>query len=127
FPLLPRRKQPRGAPTQANALRTCEVPLDLGLEAPPAGEVRGAAQVAGEGCRRDRALVPGPRRLGRDAIGEVQDPARALAVELDELVDRVGRPEAPAQLGHGGVGDQLERRALTIGGRLEVAGPLLPL
>src|SRR5205814_1944626 len=100
--------------------------LDLRLEPAAAGEVEGAAQVAVEGSAGDRALVPGPRRLGGDAVGEVQDPARALAVELDELVDGVGRAKPAAQLGDGRVGDELERRALELRGLLEAVSALLP-
>src|SRR5439155_5773471 len=65
--------------------------------------------------------------LWGDAVGEVEHPARALAVEVDQLVDGVGGTESPAQLCDGRVGDELERGALAIGRRLEAAYALLPL
>ena len=73
--------------------------LAAGLEPSPAGEVGRLAHVAGEGGVGHRAHLPRPRRAGSDGVGEIQAPARAAVVERDQLVDREGAAEAPAQLG----------------------------
>ena len=98
------------------------------MRRPPAKSVA-RALVAPEGGVGDDARVPRERLVGRDLDREVGAPARALVVEVDELVEREHAAEAPPQLGLDLARDALERRLL-LGVRLvqppQPALPLLP-
>ena len=91
-----RRRRPRAAALRAAGLRHRVALLRLreaGLaDSSPAGEVARAAAVAAEGGVGDDAGVPGERLVRGFLDREVGAPARALVIEVDELVEREDPP-----------------------------------
>ena len=96
------------------------------LDPAAAGEVGRGAGVAAERGVGDDARVPRERLVRRDLDREVRAPARALVVEVDELVEREAPAEAPAQLAAGSRGSRARASAPARGRRRRAAAGPLP-